>query len=145
MSLEQALVDPTRRQAIVGDCVRILDEEIAAKRGLSGKAIRAGYSAFKSVKPGICGSAFERLLPRFAPVIDPHWTQARGSGDARAYFRTHDGAIADGLLEVTDRLADRATNRVLLRLYRSLRGRARAHVISGVHRIPEVIEAHLPG
>ncbi|HHO50973.1 MAG TPA: hypothetical protein ENK18_08900 [Deltaproteobacteria bacterium] len=144
MSLEQALKEAPRRQAIVADCVRILEEEIAAKRGLGGRALRAGYAAFQSVRPGISHAAFDRLLPRFAPVIDPHWDRACSGGDPRAYFRSHEGEIADGLLAVTDQLAERATNRGLSRLYRSLRGRARPHVISGVQRIPELIEAHLP-
>ncbi len=143
ISLQQALEDPASRRAVVSDCVQILEEEVASKRGLGGKVIRAGYAAFKNAKPGITTAAFDRLLPRFAPVIDPHWERASAGGDPHAYFRAHEAEIADGLLAVTDGLADRATNRVLIRLYRSLRGRARPHVIAGVPRIPVLIEAHL--
>ena len=128
---------------MIDDCVRILEEEVSSKAGLSGKALRAGFRGFKRLQPGIVRGAFERLLPLFVPVVDPHWDRARSSGDPHGYFRDHGPAVADGLLDVTDRLADRSTHRGLTRLYRSMRGRARPHVIAAVVRIPELIEAHL--
>lgn len=142
MTLREALADPTRRERVVLDGVRVVDEEVAAKRGLSGVALRAGYAAFCKVKPGITRAAVERLLPHMTEAIDRHWASACASGDPRRWFREHAGAVADDLLAVTDGLADRATNRVLVRLYRSLRGAAREHVISSVPRIPELVERH---
>jgi len=142
-TLVEVLADPARKPAVVRDAARILDEEVAAKRGLRGAAIKAGFKAFKKVKPGIVEDALTRLLPLFAPEIDPLWVEAEASGDADAWFRTHDARVAAALLGVTDDLAARAKHKVLLRIYRSLRGSAEEHVRSGALRIPELIRRHL--
>jgi len=144
VTLTELLKDPARREAVLADCVRLVDEEVAARRGLSGAAIRAGYAAFQRIRPGITRAAFERLLPHLAPAIEPHWVAARASGDPDRFFRDHAPRVADDLLAVTDGLATRAKNRVLLRLYRSLRGQAREHVIGSVPRIPGLVARHLP-
>lgn len=143
MTLEQALADPRLREAVIADGERMIEEEVASKSGLSGVALRTGFAAFRKLDPSIVRTALRRLLPLFVPVIDPHWVHARHSGSPERYFRTHAPAIADELLAVTDGLADRSSHRVLVRIYRSLRGTARDHVIAGVPRIPGLIGRHL--
>ncbi len=143
-ALESALEDPVIRAGVVSSGAEIVEAEVRSKSGLRGAALRAGFRAFRAVRPGIVTEAVARLLPHFVPVLDPHWDRARESGDPHGYFRGHAPEVADGLLEVTDGMAGRATNRVMVRLYRSLRGQARGHVIAAVPRIPELIEIHLP-
>lgn len=142
MTLTEALQDPARRERVVADGVRLIEEEVASKRGLSGVGLRAGYAAFCKLSPGITRSAVQRLMPLVVPAIDRRWAEATASGDPHRWFRDHRGEVADDLLAVTDGLASRARNRVLLRLYRSLRGQARDHVALAVTRIPEVIARH---
>lgn len=143
VTLDEALKDARIREAVIADGERIVEEEVAAKGGLSGAALRAGYSAFKKVSPGIVKTALRRVLPLFVPVIDPHWVKAKHSGSPERYFRNHAETVADELLAVTDALADRSSHRVLVRIYRSLRGSARDHVIAGVPRIPALVARHL--
>ena len=47
MSLVEALSDETKKAAIIKDCLTLVDEEVAAKGGISGFAVKAGYSAVK--------------------------------------------------------------------------------------------------
>ncbi len=143
MSLTVLLEDPRRRERVVADCVRVIEEEVAARPGLSGMAIRAGYKAFSRIRPGITRGAVVRLIPEMAPVMDVHWAEASASGDRRGWYRTYDGRVADELLAVTDGLASRSQNVVLAKLYRSLRGSAREHVVAGVPRLYSLLEAHL--
>lgn len=143
MSLVVLLDDPRRRERVVADCVRVIEEEVAARTGLSGLAIRAGYKAFTKIRPGITRGAVVRLVPEMAPVMDAQWSEASASGDRRGWYRNHDGKVADELLAVTDGLASRSRNVVLLQLYRSLRGSARDHVVAGVPRLFALLEAHL--
>jgi hypothetical protein len=142
VTLTDAMLDPARRERAVADGVRVVDEEVAAKRGLSGAALRAGYAAFCKLRPGITRSAVDRLLPLMSPALDRHWEKARAGGDPQRWFRDHANEVADDLLAVTDGLAERARNRVLLKLYRSLRGQARDHVALSVPRIPELLARH---
>ena len=142
MTLSEVLADPERRDRIVADCVRIVDEEVRAKSGLSGTALRAGYGAFQKIRPGIVQAALQRLLPMMAPVIQTHWDAALASGDAERHFRQNEVRIADDLLGVTDALAARSDNRVLTRLYRSLRPAAKDPVAKAVPRLPALLRAH---
>jgi len=142
-TLSTALNDPGTKRAVVIDAARIIEEEVASKRGFRGAALKAGFKAFKAVRPGIVAAAVDRLLPRFAPVIDPLWDEALASGDAEGWFQMHDARVAGELLSVTDDLAERAQNKVMIRIYRSLRGSAEEHVRAGAVRIPELIRRHL--
>lgn len=143
MTLSEVLADPARRDRIVADCVRIVDDEVRAKSGLSGTVLRAGYAAFQKVRPGIVKAALLRLLPLMAPVLETHWTAGLSSGDPDRHFRLNEQRIAEELLQVTDGLAARSDNRVLTRLYGSLRPSAKAPVASAVPRLPGLIRAHV--
>jgi len=143
MSLAAVLEDPDKADAVVADGVRILDEEVAAKRGIAGVALRAGYKAVKAIKPGVIAEILVRLLPQFAEATDPFYAKAKETGDVHGYFAEHDGEIADALLEITDARVRRSTNRVIKRGYRSLRPQARKHTRESVPRVAELIEKHV--
>jgi len=141
--LNRTLADPKKRPVVVADAARIVEEQVAATRGLRGMGLKAGFKAFQKIRPGIVPLAVDRLLPHFIPVIDPMWDEASASGDPDAWFRANDGKVADALLGVTDGLADRAENKLMLRIYHGLRPQARDHVLAGVPRIPELIGRHV--
>lgn len=142
MTLTEVLADPARRDRIVADCVRIIDDEVRAKGGLSGPVLRGGYAAFQKVRPGIVQAALLRLLPIMAPVIQTHWDAGLAKGDPERHFRENEQRIAEDLLGVTDGLAARSDNRVLTRLYRSLRPAAKDPVAKAVPRLPALVRAH---
>ncbi len=143
MTLTQALEDADLMRQIVADGVVIIDQEVRTKRGLSGKALQVGYRSIKKLKPGIVHSSLAMLLPGFAPVIDPHWEQAVSSGDVDRYFRDNRYRVADDLLSVTDRRAEVARNKVMIKVYKSLRGKAREHTAGSAHRIPELVQKYI--
>ena len=141
--LNNALADPTKRPAVVTDAARIVEEQVSAASGFRGMGLKAGFKAFQKLRPGIVPLAVDRLLPHFIPVLDPMWDEAVRSGDADGWFREHEAKVADALLGVTDGLAARAQNQVMLRIYQGLRTQARDHVVAGVPRIPELISRHV--
>ena len=63
-SLVEAVKDPAKRPAVISDCTRMLDAEVAGKRGLSGVAVKAGFKAIRKFKPDIVPSALEDLIDR---------------------------------------------------------------------------------
>jgi hypothetical protein len=140
-TLRDALEDPARREAIVVDLVGLVDEEVRARGGLRGAALRAGYAAFQRIRPGIVRVAVDRLLPDLAVAMGPFWEEAVRTGSDRCFSEQAD-RIAEQLLEVTDRLSARSSNRVLIRLYGSLRPSARRHLAQSVPRLPPVIRRH---
>lgn len=143
MSLVEVLRDPARRRAVVADGVRLIEEEVASKRGLSGAALKAGFKTVQKLKPGIVAHALDRLLPEFAPRVDPYYVQAAAQGDVRAFFEARASEIADALLAVTDEKARTAQNAVMLKVYRGLRGHAHAHTVAAVPRLADLILKHV--
>lgn len=143
MTLVEVLQDEGRRRAVARDGAVLVDEEVAAKRGIRAAALKAGYATVKKLKPGMIESAMYSLLPRFAPAIDPHWAKAVEAGDARRYFRDNARVIADDMLKVTDRAAGNAKNKAMLRVYKGLRGTALNYTAESVPRLPELIEKHV--
>lgn len=142
-TLTETLKDPARKSAIVVDGARMVDEEVGKRRGLSGMALRTGYKTIKRLKPGIIESALNSLIPEFAPAVDPHYAKGVESGNVDTYFAGHASDIADALLGVTDARAERAENRVMKKVYSSLRGQAKTHVVESLPRLAELIQRHV--
>jgi hypothetical protein len=142
-TLVDVLKDPARRKQVVAESVQIVEAEVADKSGLRGAAIKAGFATVKKIKPGIIQSAVEKLLPEFAPVVDPFYVEARGTGDVRAWFTRNGERIADALLRITDAKAERADNRVMKKVYDSLRGQAVHHTAAAMPRVASLIERHV--
>jgi len=144
VTLVDALKDPARKARVVEACAQLVDDEVARTSGLVGMAVRAGFKTVRSLNPRFVPRAVEVLLPDFAPAIDPHYARARESGDVKAWFASNAGTVADALLAVTDARAARADHAVLLKVYRSLRGRARDHVIEAVPGLARIVVEHVP-
>ena len=60
--------------ALVSDCAQLMDEQVAAKGGISGMAVKAAYSAVKGISPGYVTEATGRILPEVLSALDPIWT-----------------------------------------------------------------------
>lgn len=140
MTFEQAWADPGRRDRLIRDSVRIIEDEVAERRGITGMALKAGFAAFQRVQPGILRVAVEKLLPDFGRAIEPHWTAA---GRAVPTFAGRATPIADDLLAVTDRLVARTRYAVIGQIYRTLRPSARDHVAAAVPRLGRLLGDHL--
>ncbi len=143
MGLVDALNDATKKTAIVNDCCTLLDEEVAAKGGLSGIAVKAGYAAVKGVKPGFIKHTVEHLLPEFAEKLDPVWADAVKTGAPASYFTSNKGRVADALLAVTDARAAKSTKGTVKSMYEKLRGSAKKNVEEAVPRLSKLLEKHL--
>ena len=143
LSLVDALNDPNVLDAVARDGAVMVEEEIQRKRGLRASALKAGYKTVKKLKPGIIVEVMRRLLPEFAPAIDPFYQEGIASGNLESLFSNKRDAIADAMLAVTDARAQRAENPVLRRVYGALRGQAKAHTAEAVPRLAGLIQRHV--
>lgn len=142
-TITELLNDDGARAALFEDAEKVLDRRVAASRGVTGMAVRAGYAAFQRVQPGIVRAALARLAPHFAPPMDDHWQRAIATDDRAEYFTHHAPAVAADLLAVTDALAKKAANPVLASIYRSLRGRAQQEVAAAMPDVARLLLRHL--
>lgn len=143
--LRDALTDESKRQAVVKDCVDIVDAEVADKRGMGGMAIKAGYAAVKGIKPGFIAKVVNDLLPEFAEALDPIYLEAKEKGEPVApYFERNSGRVAEALLAITDGKAERSDRGVVKNTYKRLRPSAKQNVEAAIPRLGKLVEKYAP-
>ncbi len=141
--LSDVLTAPEKKAAVVDECLTIIDAEVSDKSGLSGLAIKAGFGAVKSVKPGFIKHAVEDLLPEFAVALDPVFQDALAqSSPIGEFFTKNSGRVADALLAITDGKAQRSSSSVVKGTYDKLRGSAKKNVESAVPRLGKLVEKY---
>lgn len=138
-SLSQTLLDPARRPAVVDRLASVVDAEVAAKTGLGGKIIKTGYAAVTKVSDGFTAKAVNRLLPGFAQALDPFWADRGDASFADTLVARQDEA-AEALLAVTDAQVAGTSNKVVTKVYGSLRGKAKENVVAALPRVGAAIE-----
>jgi hypothetical protein len=142
-TLPEILTEDSKKQSVIAYCVKLINEEVSDKSGLSGLAIKAGYSAVKGVKPGFVEGAVADMLPEFAKALDPMFQEAQGAGKSVSdFFTANAGRVADALLSITDAKAARAKSGAAKGAYDKLRGTAKKNVESAVPRLGKMIEKY---
>jgi len=142
MTLTDAIHDLAKKGVIIKDCCTLIDEEVAARGGFSGLAVKAGYAAVKGIKPGFVTDVVDKLLPEFAAAIDPIWEEAKQKGDAVGTFTSNRSRVADALLAVTDGKSKNAKSAVVRGTYEKLRGSAKKNVEEAVPRLGRLLDKH---
>lgn len=133
----EILLTPETRPAFVRDCNKLIEDEVSAKRGVSGLAIKAGFKTVRAFKPGIVPDVVDLLLPEFVAELEPFHAEfvARGGGDFAAHCVAHGGRIAEALLGITDRRAEKSKHRTLVKAYKKLRPKAHEQVVAAMPRV----------
>ena len=141
-NLSDVLKDPVKRRLVVDDGVRVIEQEVGDKGGLSGIAIKGTFKVVQGVRPGFVPMALNHLLEDFAPKIDPFWRECQvNKEDARTFFVRRGSEIANALLSVTDSRSRGASGPVKS-AYDPLRPEAVKHVVSAMPRLAELVKKH---
>jgi hypothetical protein len=146
--VKEKLLEETNRPKVVDDCARLVDGEVAAKRGVTGFMIKGGYKAFKALKPRIVHDAVEHLLDDFTGIIDDHYEEYLGQHEEQtvgfdAWAKRRDERIAEDLLGVTDRMMERSTKTAIKKIYKGLRGVAKRNVCDAVPAVGRLVIKHV--
>ena len=142
-TLQDNLKDPKRRQAIVDDACQVLDQEVAAKSGITGLAVKGAYKVVKGVKPGFIRETVDHLLDDFVRALEPIYEESVQKGEpAGRYLESNRSRMADALLAITDGRAERAKNLSVKKLYGKLRPTAKKHVEAAAPRLGRLLERH---
>ena len=140
-SLRETLGMEGKKDAVVADCVVLVDEEVASKKGVSSIPVKTGYRLVKGIKPGFVAMAVERLLPDFAGALDPFWQAGLASKDPAGHLLDQQSEAAEALLTVTDERIDQASGPVK-GAYKRLRATAKKHVEAAMPRLAKLLEKH---
>jgi hypothetical protein len=144
-NLTEALTSEPNKNAVVEDCLALIDAEVQDKGGLTGLAIKAGYKTVQGIKPGFVRQVVSDLLPEFARALEAIYQEARSSGrGVRDHMTANGPRVADALLSITDEKAKRAKSGMVKGTYEKLRGTAKKNVEAAVPRLAAMIEKHAP-
>lgn len=148
-SLSDQLLRPEAKPHVIDGCCKLIEREVASKRGISGVAVKAGFAVVTKVKPGFIRDVVTTLLPEFTASLDPLYEQCASEAAspevAEVFARrvTSDRArAAEALLGVTDRRIGGARPAVQ-RAYEKLRPNARENVEAALPGLVETIRPWL--
>jgi len=142
-SLREQIGSGDKRSAVVDDGIKVLDEEVGEKSGLSGIAIKGAYKIVQGVRPGFIREAVNHLLDDFLDAMNPIYQEAAEKKQpAGAYLRQNSARVAQALLAVTDQRAARVESQIVKKTYEKLRPMAQKQVEGATPRLATLIEKH---
>jgi hypothetical protein len=131
---------PGNRPKVIADCVRLIEEEVDSKGGLSGLAIKGAFMVVKAVKPGFISESVDHMLDDFVSRLEPFHAEAQQKSEpVGPFLNSRAGAVADALLAISDERAQRAKNQTVKKAYEKLRPTGKKNVEAAVPRIGRLI------
>lgn len=142
-TLQQLLLDPERRPGVVADLAALVDAEVADKSGVSGLAVKGGYTLVKKINPTFVPHAIDSMLDDFVSRVEPfHQEAAAANMPFSSYLSSHTAPVAEALLGVTDDRAKASRRDSLKKVYGKLRPQAHKHVSEALPRLGLLVEKH---
>jgi hypothetical protein len=143
-TLKELASDPKKRESVIDDAIHVLDLEVADKSGLTGLAIKGGYKLVQGVKPGFIREAVDNLLDDFLDALQPVYQEAIDTGKKPSeHLVDEKSRVADALLGITDKRAEKAQRPTLKKMYEKLRPTAKKHVEAAAPRLGEMLDKHV--
>jgi hypothetical protein len=143
MELCDSLNDKQTKTSIVADCVKLIDEQVAAKGGLSGMGLKAAYGAVKGIKPGYVQIAITRLLPETFAAIEPIWKEGLQTGNPVEHLIQNRSRTADMILGITDARIQKSSNSIIRSSYKQFRKSVKGDVENAVPGLAKIIGNHV--
>jgi Family of unknown function (DUF6918) len=142
-TLKEQLGSGDKRREVIEDSCRVLDQEVADRSGLTGMAIKGGYKLVQGIKPGFIRDVVDALLNDFLEALEPVYCEAIDKKrPAGAYLLENKSRVADALLSVTDKRAQKSESGVIKKAYEKLRPLAKGQVEAATPRLSKMLERH---
>jgi len=143
-TLHDMLLTPAVHPQVVADCRALIDQELAAKSGISGTAVKVAYKAVTTFAPGYYQEMIELMLPDMAEALQPYWADfsASGGADFGDYLAKRPEEVSQALLSVTDKMAAEGKRAVILKAYGAVRGGAGKHIEAALPNLGAMIQKY---
>ncbi|MGH7999237.1 MAG: DUF6918 family protein [Brasilonema sp.] len=140
MGLSDGLLDANKKDMVVADCTKLIDTQVASMQGVSGLAMKAGYTAIRGLAPSYCADAIAMLLPESFTALDPIWSEGIQTGDPVTHLTQNRDRSANAILSVTDAKIEKSKNKTVRGVYNKLRNSAKKHVEEAVPGLAKIID-----
>lgn len=146
VNLKERLGAQPVRDRVVADCVTLIEDQVKAKGGLTGMAIRTAYATIKAVKKGFIEEVVDGMLDEWLDRLQRHFdTWASGARDRRLsdFLVARSDEVAEDLLSVTDRRAESTRHKTAKKAYLKMRGSAKSNVVEAIPDLGRMFERRL--
>ena len=72
-TLQEILLAPDTQPQVTADCLTLIKQEVSAKSGVSGTAVKLAYKTVSTFASGYLQSMVETLIPDMADKLQPYW------------------------------------------------------------------------
>ncbi len=143
-TLQEILLAPDTWPQVVADCQQLIAQEVSAKSGVSGTAVKLAYKTAKTFASGYFQATVENLLPDMVAELEPFWAdfEASGASGFGDYLVKRGEEVSEVLLSVTDARAQTAQRPTILKAYRAVRGGAAKHVVAALPNVGSLVQKY---
>ena len=143
-TLQEILLTPDTRPQVTADCLTLIKQEVSAKSGISGTAVKLAYKTVNAFASGYLQSMVETLLPDMIAKLEPYWSDFNASGASGFgdYLAKRGDEVSEALLSVTDARAQTSERPTILKAYRTVRGGAAKHVAAALPAVGALVQKY---
>jgi len=140
-----ALLEDSRRDALIADVVAVVEDHIQRRSGVRGVALRAAMAAVHRLLPDAVPRTVTRLLPDFIARLEPLHERSRAAHGAEfaAFLKRGRAEAAEAMLAIADARVERSTNTALKAFYARFRSTAEHEAEGLVPALADVLARHL--
>jgi hypothetical protein len=143
-TLQEKLLAPDTQPLVVADSLVLIEQEMAAKSGVSGAAVKVAYKTAKAFAKGYLQSTVESLLPDLVTQLEPYWADfaASGASGFGDYLAKRSDEVSEALLSVSDARARISHRPVIIKAYGTVRGGAAKHITAALPNVGALVEKY---
>ena len=143
-TLNDVLLAPDTQPAVVADCLKLIEQEVAGKSGVSGTAVKVAYKTANSFASGYLRSKIEQLVPEMVIQLEPFWADftASGSSDFGDYLVKRGDEVSEALLAVTDAHGAQSNRPTIVRAYKAVRPSAAKHITAALPNLGAMVQKY---
>ncbi len=142
--LQQILLAPDTQPNVVADCLKLIEQEVAAKSGVSGTAVKLAYKTANAFASGYLREVVESLLPDLVAELEPYWADftASGASGFGDYLAKRGDEASEALLSVSDARARISQRPTIIKAYGAVRGSAARHVTAALPNVGTLVQKY---
>lgn len=140
-TLVEQLGKEPRREQVIHDCVDLIDTQVKKQ----GFIIKGAYSMIKGIKKGFVQETVDAMLDEWLAEIQPHYEKwvATKPSTLEAFMVARGEDIAEDLLKVTDRRAEKTSHGTAKKMYGKMRPGAKKQVVEAIPDLAKMLEKNL--
>jgi hypothetical protein len=129
------------REAVIADCVELIDTQVKQK----GFLIKSAYATIKAIKRKFVPEVVDSLLDDWLGKLQPHFDKwsATKANTLTEFLVARGEDVAEDLLSVTDVRAQKSSHGTAKKMYLKMRDGAKKNVVEAIPDLAKLVQKHL--